>query len=160
MTQALPSCTQGGCWAPQLYHCSCPRSGSKEVCVPLYTTVVSASLHSLLHLHSSSSYPLLPPLIFFSLPLSSSPFPYLLLPSLIFSSLPLSSPPSPYLLLPPLILFSPFSYSPSSFTSISLYCSDWQCSKKSIGNLGCSTRRTTGPFFLTRDLSIARGLVG
>ena len=107
-----------------------------------YTTLASASLHSLLHLHSPPLFflsPPPPPLILFSLPLSSSPFPYPL-------------PPSPS---PP-----PFSYSPSFFTSISLYCSDWQCSKKSIGNLGCSTRRTTGPFFLTRDLNIARGLVG
>lgn len=101
-----------------------------SLCILQYTTLASASLHSLLYLHSPFPYPLLPPLIFFSLPLSSSPlssspfplssspFPSPLLPSpspllpsllplpLILFSLPLSSSPSPYLLLPSLILFS------------------------------------------------------
>ena len=118
-----------------------------------YTTVHYITLHLQVHLSTLFFICILPPLILFSLPLSSSPPPPILF------SLPLSSSPFPYPL-PPLPSPPPFSYSPSFFTSISLYCSDWQCSKKSIGNLGCSTRRTTGPFFLTRDLNIARGLVG
>ena len=119
-----------------------------SLCILQYTTVHYSTLHLQVHLSTLFFICILPPLIFFSSP-----------PPLILFSLPLSSSPFPYPL-PPSPSPPPFSYSPSFFTSISLYCSDWQCSKKSIGNLGCSTRRTTGPFFLTRDLNIARGLVG
>ena len=63
-----------------------------------YTTVHYITLHLQVHLSTLFFICILPPLILFSLPLPSSPFPYLLLP-------PLSSSPSPYPLLPPLILF-------------------------------------------------------
>ena len=126
-----------------MYDCSGPRSGSKEVCCTLHTT-----LHLILNLILN--------LTGTNLHVQSSSTTIYCTTIYIPKSLKLHIPALPiaYFPHPP----SPSSPPPPHLNVIALHC--WQYSKKLTGKLGCSTQWTAGPFFLTRDVSITRGLVG